>query len=134
MKIYKENHCQHEIAYHIVFCTKYRNAVLVDAVEIECKKILAETCEEYGWKLEKMETMPDHVHLFIRADHMTAPVEITKTLKSISAVYLFTAFPKLKAKKFWGSGLWSKGCYDGTVGHVSEDTIKKYIENQKSHE
>jgi REP element-mobilizing transposase RayT len=52
--------------------------VIVDAVEIELKKILAETCEEYGWKLETMETIPDHVHMFIRTDHMTAPVEIAK--------------------------------------------------------
>ena len=132
MKIYKDSDSVHEIAYHIVFCTKYRNKVIVDAVEIELKKILAETCEEYDWKLEKLETMPDHVHMFIRADHMTAPVEISKTLKSISAVYIFTTFPKLKAKKFWGSGLWSRSTYYGAVGHVSEETIKRYIEDQKS--
>jgi len=94
---------------------------------------LAETCEHYEWKLESMETMPDHVHLFVRANHMTAPIEIAKTLKNISAVYIFTTFPKLKSKKFWGSGLWSKSVYYGTVGHVSEETIKKYIEDQESH-
>jgi putative transposase len=133
VKIYNDNHCVHEIAYHIIFCTKYRHPIIKDAVEIELKKILAETCEQYGWKLETMETMPDHVHLFIRTDHMTAPVEIAKTLKSISAVYLFTTFPKLKAKKFWGSGLWSRSTYYGAVGHVSEETVKKYIEDQQSH-
>jgi putative transposase len=122
----------HEIAYHLIFCTKYRHAVLVGVVEMELKKILAETCEEYGWKLEKMEVMSDHVHLFVRSDHMTAPVEIVKTLKSISAVHLFATFPKLKGKKFWGSGLWSRSTYYGAVGHVSEDTVKKYIEDQKS--
>jgi putative transposase len=72
--------------------------------------------------------------MFIRTDHITAPVEIAKTLKSISAVYLFTTFPKLKAKKFWGSGLWSRSTYYGTVGNVSEETVKKYIEDQQSHQ
>lgn len=132
MRTYNENHCMHEIAYHLIFCTKYRHAVLVGAVEIELKKILAETCEEYGWKLEKIETMPDHVHLFVKSDHITAPVEIVKTLKSISAVHLFATFSKLKGKKFWGSGLWSRSTYYGAVGHVSEETVKKYIEDQKS--
>jgi REP element-mobilizing transposase RayT len=28
-------------------------------------------------------------------------------------------------------GMWSKGCYYSTVGHVSEDIIIKYIEAQK---
>jgi putative transposase len=60
------------------------------------KKILAETCEQYGWKLETLETMPDHVHLFVRTDHMTAPIDIAKTLKSISAVYLFYNFSNFK--------------------------------------
>ena len=132
MKIYKNNHCIHEIAYHIIFCTKYRYKIIEGAIEIELKKILAEICEEYNWKLEKLETMPDHVHLFIRTDHMIAPVEIVKTLKSISAVHLFSTFSKLKENKFWGSGLWSRSTYYGSVGSVSEETIKKYIENQKS--
>jgi hypothetical protein len=48
--------------------------------------------------------MPDHCHLFVQADQMTAPGEIVKTLKSISAVYIFTKFPDLKKRKFWGRG------------------------------
>lgn len=134
MKTYKDLHCVHEIAYHIIFCTKYRHQVLIDAVELELKKILAETCEHYGWKLEKMETMPDHVHMFIRTNHLIAPVEIASTLKSISAVHIFSTFSKLKGKKFWGSGLWSKSTYYGAVGHVSEETVKKYIEDQKDND
>jgi putative transposase len=55
-----------------------------------------------------------------------------KTLKSISAVWIFRKFPNLKNRKFWGSGLWSKGYYIGTAGTVSADTIRKYIENQKN--
>ena len=47
-------------------------------------------------------------------------------------VHIFTAFPKLKERKFWGSGLWSRGCCYGSVGAVTEESVKKYIENQKS--
>ena len=130
MKIYNE-HSVYELAYHIIFCTKYRQPIIKEEIEIEVKKILAETCEEYNWKLETLETMPDHVHLFIRTDPMTAPAEIAKTLKSISAIYIFGKFPKLKGKKFWGSGLWSRSTYYGAVGNISEEIVKKYIENQK---
>jgi putative transposase len=107
---------------------------LVGAVEIELKRILAQTCMAYDWELQALEIMPDHVHLFLQSDHLTAPVDIAKTLKSISAVYLFNKFPKLKARKFWGSGLWSRGTYYASVGHLSEEAIRQYIETQKERE
>lgn len=59
-----------------------------------------------------------------------APADIVRTLKSISAVGIFTRFPQLKGKKFWGTGLWSKGYYVGTVGDMSEDVVCKYIDSQ----
>lgn len=74
---------------------------------------------------------PGYVHLFIQADPSTAPSQIAATLKSISAVHIFTAFPQLKGRKFWGSGLWSPSTYYGSVGHVSEQTVRRYIQDQK---
>ena len=132
MQTLSNNHSVHSIGYHVVFCTKYRNKVLTGAVEVELKTVLAETCAVEGWVLHSMEIMPDHVHMFIQTDHMTAPVNVAKMLKSVSAVRIFTVFPKLKGRKFWGSGLWSRGTYFGSVGHVSEETVRKYIEAQKT--
>jgi len=127
-------HTVTKIGYHIIWCTKYRHQILTNLVEIELKQILADTCIYYDWKLRSIEIMPDHVHLFIQSDHTTAPVQIVQALKSISAVHIFHKFPSLKGHKFWGSGLWSKGCYYSTVGHISEETVLKYIESQKEQE
>lgn len=125
------NHAVFSLGYHIIWCTKYRHAILNDAIAVELKRIIAETCSVYGWELQEIEVMPDHVHVFVQADHLTAPVEIAKTLKSISAVHIFHAFPQLKGRKFWGSGLWSRGTYYATVGHISEEAVRRYIESQK---
>ena len=62
----------------MTWCTKYRHAVLKDAIEVELKRILAETCRQYEWKLQSLEIMPDHVHIFLQTDPTTAPVEIAK--------------------------------------------------------
>ncbi|NJR39682.1 MAG: IS200/IS605 family transposase [Leptolyngbyaceae cyanobacterium CSU_1_4] len=117
--------------YHIVFCPKYRHQVLSGAIEVQLKQIIGETCKTYGWILHSLEVMPGHVHIFVQLDHTVAPVEVVKMVKSISAVKLFTQFPDLKKRKFWGSGMGSDGAYYGTVGSVSEDAVKKYIETQK---
>lgn len=131
MSIKSTRHATYELLYHIVWCPKYRNAVLGGQVEIELKKILAEVCGHYGWVLEEVEVMPDHVHLLVSAEPSTPPGEIAKTLKSISAVRLFSLFPKLKKQKFWGSGLWSPSTYYGSVGHSDEDKVRRYIQGQK---
>ena len=131
MQILTSSHAKHSLGYHIIFCPKYRHQILEGAIEVELKRILIETCKAYGWLCHSLEVMPDHCHIFIQTDHTTAPVEIAKTLKSISAVHLFNKFSKLKQRKFWGSGLWSKGTYYASVGHISEDAVKKYIETQK---
>jgi putative transposase len=40
-------------------------------------------------------------------------------------------FPELK-KRYWGQHLWSRGYFCATVGSVTEETIKNYIENQEN--
>ena len=76
----------------------------------------------YGRTLKAIEVMPEHVHIFLEASPDEAPSSIARTLKSISAVHIFTAFPKLKERKFWGSGLWSRGCYTGVSGQSQRKT------------
>lgn len=124
------SHSTYKIGYHIVWCTKFRHKVLVEAVEVAAKRIISETCVAYGWQIPSLEVMPDHVHCFVQAPPTVAPVDIVRTLKSVSAVGIFTRFPQLKGRKFWGTGLWSKGYYVGTVGDMSEDVVRKYIDSQ----
>jgi putative transposase len=131
MKTVSSNHAVFSLGYHIIWCPKYHHAVLEGAIAIELKRILAETCSVYAWELQALEIMPDHVHLFVQANHMTAPVQIAQTLKSISALHLFHTFPKLKGRRFWGSGLWSGGTYYASVGHISEQAVRDYIASQK---
>ncbi len=128
----KNNHAVSEIGYHLVWCTKFRHPVLKGFIEVETKKILAQTCITYGWKCPSVEVMPDHVHMYITCNHTIAPYQIVQALKSISAIYIFEKFPKLKGQKFWGTGLWSLGCYYSTVGKLSEQKIIKYISTQKT--
>jgi putative transposase len=124
-------HSVNQIGLHLVWCTKYRNAVLTDGADIAVKETIGATCATYGWLCHSIEVMPDHVHLFIQTGHTDAPVNVAKTLKSVTAVAVFAKFPKLKQKRFWGSGLWSEGSFYSSIGNVSQETILKYIEEQK---
>jgi len=127
----KTKHSVYNLNYHIVFVTKYRHNVLIGEVETYTKSKLEELCILYGWELISMELMPDHIHIFVSAPPKVSPLGIASTLKSILTVDIFRRFPTLKQKYFWGSGLFSRGCYYGSAGTVSAASIKKYIEEQK---
>ncbi|MBS7531929.1 transposase [Hazenella sp. IB182353] len=51
-------------------------------------------------------------------------------LKGISARKLFLKFPRLK-DKLWDGHLWNRSFYIETNGSISEETIRKYTQNQK---
>lgn len=126
-----KNHAIFSLGYHIIWSTKYRKEVLKDGIDIEIKRILSQVCAENDWELKEIEVMPDHVHLFVMADHTVAPVQIAQVLKSTSAIYIFEKYPEVKKRSFWGSGLWSRSTYYGSVGQISAETVTKYIQNQK---
>jgi len=118
----------HNVAYHLIWCPKYRRAVLIGKVEQRLKQLLKQKAKENDWKIETMEIMPDHVHIFVKANPVASPHFIIQQFKGYSSNILRKEFPHLKSKL---PTLWTRSYYCESVGHISEDTIKKYIEEQK---
>jgi putative transposase len=132
LNLVKTSHAVSQIGLHIVWCTKYRHPVLKDGVDVTVKRVIGEACVAYGWQCHVLEVMPEHVHLFIQIGHTDSPCNVAKTLKSLTAISVFTIYPKLKSQKFWGSGLWSDGTFYSSVDGVSQETVAKYISEQKN--
>lgn len=118
-----------ELKYHIVWCTKYRRKVLTDLIQVELKKQILEKAKELNFEIEAMETMKDHVHIFVKASVRDSVHRIVSQLKGYTSFKLREVFPELKSRL---PCLWTRSYYAGTVGHVSSETVKKYIENQKN--
>ncbi len=73
---------------------------------------------------------PDHVHILISAPACMSPAKIAQLLKGKSSYRLQREFPELR-KRYWGQHLWSRGYFCATVGAVTEEQVKEYIENQE---
>ena len=93
---------------------------------------IRDSCNDYKYKIKALEVMPDHIHIFIDVPQTVAPCDVVRTLKSISAIELFKVFPKLKQFYAKCGVLWPRGYFVSTVGHISEATVIKYIEEQKN--
>jgi putative transposase len=117
------------LGYHIIWCPKYRRQVLVDQVEYRLKELLREKAEQIGVVIETLAVMPDHVHLFVKSSPTNAPHHIVQQLKGYTSRILRKEFPSLKSRL---PTLWTRSYYVESVGHISDATIKQYIEDQKN--
>jgi putative transposase len=124
----KSNTSIHNVAYHLIWCPKYRRNVLIGKIENRLKQLLQQKAKENGWIIDTMEIMPDHVHIFVKANPVASPHWIVQQFKGYTSNILRKEFPELKSKL---PTLWTRSYYCESVGHISEDTIKKYIEDQK---
>ena len=104
--------------YHIVFCPKYRRKVLVGNIE-----------KEKNVEIKALEIMPDHVHMFISFDPRQPLHELIRYFKGTSSRILRNKYPELRSRI---PSLWTRSYFCCTIGCVSEETIQKYIENQKN--
>lgn len=121
--------CIFNVGYHLIWCPKYRRQVLVGEVEKRLKKVMETKAKELGVDIISLEIMPDHIHLFVKCKPTFAPHQLVKQFKGNSSRILRTEFPHLKSRI---PTLWTNSYYCESVGHISEETIKKYIDDQKN--
>lgn len=123
--------CVYNVNYHIVWSVKYRKAVLKGGIEEDLKVIFKQIAADKDFTVHTMEVMPDHIHIFVSAHPKVSPSYIVKMLKGISGRRILLKYPEL-TKQLYKGNLWNSSFYLETVGSVSEDAIKNYIEHQKT--
>lgn len=122
------NKAVYNIGYHFIWCPKYRRKVLVGDVELRLRQLLLERAQKLNVVILTMEIMPDHVHLFIKSPPILAPHHIVQQFKGVTSRILRQEFPSLKSRL---PTLWTRSYYCESVGHISEATVRRYIEDQK---
>jgi putative transposase len=121
----------YNVNYHIVFSTKYRRKVLDSEVEVIFKEELTKIAKDNDFTFSAVEVGElDHIHVFVSAKPKNRPSDIVKAIKGITARRLFERYPQIK-KYLWGGHLWNPSYYIETIGHISEDIVKKYINDQQ---
>jgi len=95
------------------------------------KTLLEDIAEEKGFTLHLAEVGEgDHIHCFVSAPPKLSITYIVKMMKGISGRKLFELYPDLKTK-LWKGELWNHSYYVETIGSVSEENVRRYIEKQE---
>ena len=71
----------------------------------------------------------DHIHCFVSAPPKVSVSYVVKMLKGIIGRKLFYYYPEIKTELRKGE-LWNHSYYVETIGSVSEENIRKYLEKQ----
>lgn len=128
---WRASHCVYDCRYHIVWITKYRRKALNADIKKRLEIHLTELCNELYVKILKVGMEEDHVHLYVSIP-VTQPLPyVVKTLKGKTSFLLRKEFKEYLKRFYWKTNaLWAVGYFVATVGEVTHDTIKKYIEQQ----
>ena len=127
MEYLTKNHSKFLLQYHFIFVVKYRKKIIS---EFPIKNILL-SIKGKNFTIETLEIDKDHIHFLIRAEPKLSPLQVVRKLKQESTVILWKRYSKILEKHFWKERtFWSNGYFVSTIGNVSEQTLRKYIDEQ----
>jgi putative transposase len=82
--------------------------------------------DDNGWTIVELAVQPDHIHLIIEATVREAPYQVVHAFKGRSSRLLRDEFPHLLKLP----SLWTRAYFAASIGHVSQQTIERYIQGQ----
>ena len=115
------NHAKFRISYHIIFSVKFRRKLLEPIHDDLIASFHRAEHMQDKWRILLVETDNDHVHLFISA----TPFD------SVSTYDMWQLHHDHLQRFFWKEHLlWTRGYFCSSVGDVSEEKLRQYIETQ----
>ncbi len=125
------NHGVGQNSYHFVWCPKYRHKIFKHKeLKFACENVLRAICRKHNFGIFELEIGDDHIHLFVDVTPNYSVAKAFQVLKGISARMLFKSFPDLLLQYFWRGHMWSRGKFFRSVGNVTSDVIRNYINGQ----
>ena len=122
------SHTKWKCQYHIVFIPKYRKKVLFGKIRNDVREIIQALCKYKSIEIISGAVCLDHVHLCVSIPPKMKISDFMGYLKGKSTLMLYDRHPELGSK--WDKAFWARGYYVATIGNVTEEAIKKYIEEQ----
>lgn len=125
------SHSKGQNWYHVILVPRARYPVFkYEATRKLCEEGLKETCKNNHIELFTFEVMPDHVHLFISCPPRKSILSMCAIIKGGTSYYIRGKMPSLRRYP----RLWSRGIFYRSVGNVSAEAVKKYIEKSSGNQ
>ena len=121
---------KHRLRYHVVWLPKYRKRILQGSLVKRLTELFYQACEVNHWYIHELKIMTDHIHVLIQINPTESLSKVVQILKGGTSKKIREEYRELE-EFLWGDSLWCDGYFAETIGHLDENTIRKYIQNKK---
>ena len=132
MDIVRDRHSIGGSNYHLQFTPKYRKPVFRNQ---KIRKLVKAAFEYKAnilhVSIEAMEFGPDHVHLFVTNCKQYSVSKLAQYFKGYSSYIVRKHLPYDVMYYNYGSSFWSDGFFYESIGRVTSDMVKFYIDRQQ---
>jgi putative transposase len=128
----KSRNAVYSLQYHLISTVKYRQKVFTnDSIISELKTIIEQIAKDFEVDILECECGDDHIHILFRSKPTLDITKFINILKGHSSRHIRKTHKEFLSDKLWGDSFWSPSYFLSTVGNVTIDILKKYIENQR---
>ena len=132
MNIYQQNTHAHSVGWntwHFEWCTKYRYKIFKQSyIKNLCLIAVQEAAKKNKMDIMEIEIDINHIHVIALIPMTMSPVKALNLMKGFSAFMLFKLVPNLR-KRYKKGHLWSPGKFAASIGHITLENTKKYLED-----
>jgi len=131
VRIYRlGTHTKFDLKVHLVWIPKYRKKTLTGKVALRVRDVLRQVAIEHELTIVSGKIARDHVHMLVSYRPHQDVSTIVQWLKGISSRVLLQEFEQLR-KQCWGWHFWARGYLAVSSGNVTDEVIKRYIQEQE---
>lgn len=117
----------------MVWCTKYRKAVLGGEIGHRLRELARQACSDMGVEILSGAIAKEHVHMFVSIPPQVSVSKLVQKLKGKSSYKLQREYGVLR-KQYWGQRMWARGYFAGSTGNVTDEMIAEYIRSHSETE
>ena len=97
----------------------------------DIKQFSYEICQKHSVIIRYMETYKDHIHYMLETEPVIPISKIVNLMKGYTTYHIWKRYPDYLCKHFRKEHtFWTDGYFACSVGNVSEEMLKKYIDDQ----
>ena len=128
-----KNSHKYLLQYHIIFVCKYRKKLLVSKeISDYIKQFSYEIYKKHNIIIKYMKTDKDHTQYMIETVPTISISKVVNLIKSYTTYHIWIKHTEYLKNHFWKEHtFWTDVYFACSVGNVSEEMLKQYIENQE---